>query len=354
MASISLTALRDLWEKSLPKSESKPEPRPVPPPAEALLQKLHLDLKSGPETCSGTLEVDVIPLQDGWHRLKLAQGTLSLRPTETNPLIEAAPDGYSLLTQANERVSGKIEAHVPPFLEWTPDSPLKISLSPAASRSITITGLPPHEKLLVNGRSLEVSDNGTLRLLPLLAEDCLIVTRLTKQAQPTFTSQAVVTQLTCQQRLVMDGGCLTTTHLSVRHHTEFELALQLPPEAEVLQCLVAGKPSNTTTEKGILTLQLSLSAREADLTKIELSCFSKLSPFSGGTGKVQLQTPASALFHESLEWNIELPNGLKLASLNTNTEAAQKVQGMGRISLKRSLWRNDPPTAEIFYQPANP
>ena len=256
--------------------------------------------------------------------------------------------------QEKQRISAKMEASVPPFHEWTEDSPLKLDLAPAASRVITLSGLPPNEPVLINSKRRIIDDSGTLRLMPSGDDSAVVISRLTQVAQPTVESQAIVTQMTCQQRLVIDGGCLTNTSLSVRHHTEFDLSLKLPPEADVLQCLVAGKPVSNIIDNDTLKLHLKLEDRQSDITKVDISFFSKLAPFATSTGRLPLQTPASTLFHENLEWSIELPSGLTLASLNTNTEAAQKVQGMNRISLKRALWRNDPPKAEIFYQPENP
>lgn len=67
---------------------------------------------------------------------------------------------------------------------------------------------------------------------------------------------------------------------------------------------------------------------------------------------MRLGLPHTPLFHERLEWTLELPASLETSGLNSNADATKPVQGAHTIALKREFWKTDPVTAEILYVPA--
>lgn len=352
-----LTELRELWEHS---RQAPATPAPHPPPVGALITELVLDLSLEPGRSRGTVTASVRTLAPDWQRVELFGGDLGVDQVTGEAAVDLTDDGYGVLLHQVGTTAVELAVTAPGVEAWQPETPVLLTMAPGTARKVRIHHIPPGHRLSLGDQYASPDAKGTatftlggrdssLKLAVTKAED-----RPPARTESVALAQAVIPSLVCHQRLVMDGGLLTTIAMEVRHRQDTVLALTLPPGADLLQCAVAGTPAQPKTRDQGIELTLAGAAAATGTTRLELAYFTKLPPLSPAGGTLQLALPHSPLFHERLEWTLDLPECVQTTSLRSNAEAAKPIQGARSISLKREFWKADPVTAELHYAGARP
>ena len=347
-----LAELRNLWEKSQPERQ---EPMPQPPPVTALVTELVLELRLEAAQSRGTAIAHVRTLVPDWQRVPLFGGEVGVAAVTGPTVVDMAGDGYGLLLHETGATTAEMTA--PGIGAWRPETPVALTLAPGTARRIVLHQVPKDHRVSIGDRLVSPDGNGDVNITLGVGETRLQLALVKGDSRPEredtlALAQAVVASFTCHQRLVMNDGVLTDVVMVVRHHSDITLALALPAGADLLQFAVAGKPAQPHNRSGGIDLTLARSDAAEECTKLGFSYFTKLPPLNPAGGTVRLGLPHTPLFHERLEWTLELPASLESSGLNSNADAAKPVQGAHAIALKREFWKADPVTAEIFYVPA--
>lgn len=349
-----LADLQILWEKSQPVQKER---APQPPPVTALVTELVLEIRLDSAQSRGTATAHVRTLVPDWQRVPLFGGDVGVVAVTCPAVVDMAGDCYGLLLHETGATTAEMTVTAPGLGAWRPETPVTLTLAPGTARRIVLHQVPKDHHVSIGNRLVSPDANGDATIILGVGETTLKLALVKAYNRPErevmlALAQAVVASFTCHQRLVVDGGVLTEVVMVVRHHSDITLALALPAGADLLQCAVAGKPAQPRSREGGIDLTLNGANAAADGTKLELSYFTKLPPLNPAGGTVRLGLPHTPLFHERLEWTLELPASLETSGLNSNAAAAKPVQGAHTIALKREFWKADPVTAEIFYIPA--
>ena len=349
-----LSELRALWEKSLP-APPVATPKVPEPPVKSVVSELALDLTFGEDACRGTLSAQIQSFTAEWQRVALIGGDLAVETVKGQNAVEVFNERYGVLLQQAAVCSLELAVALPPASSWTAESPVVLNLESAACRRVLLHGVPDGYQIQYGERRLQPTESGELSVPIRLTDSAVSLALVPRDTKATPSSglqlaQAVVPTFVCKQRLVMDGGLLSQASLSVRHQGKTTLSVALPVGADLLQCTVDGLPARPNrTEKGI-DLDLPEAADAAAGSKLELAYFTKLLPLSPSGGSLNLELPHTDLFHELLEWEVTLPEGLQSSGLKSNATPVKPVQAAQTISLKREFWKSDPVSAEVFYE----
>lgn len=350
-----LSELQKLWEKTQPKPPSQPV-RPVVP---AVLQELTLELALHPVRCRGVAKVKATSFSQDWQRLPLFGGALTVESLPAEAAVDVDKAGYGLLLQATGAQSLELDISLPGTAEWKEDDSQVIELPAATTRRILFRDVPKGMAVVVGETTHLPTASGEV-VISLKPAETDVAPRLVKAAEPGASptgiqlAQVTVPLLTCQQRLVLDGGLLTSATFEFRHQSGTSVVLTLPPGADLLQCALNGAATRPVRRENDIEVMLAEVQPEGTGSKLELTYFTKLPPLTAASGSLTLALPGTPLFHERLDWTITLPEGIAATAMNSNAESAKAVQGSRELTLRREFWKGDPVTAEIFYQKRQP
>lgn len=350
-----LTDLHELWEKARPRPAAVP-PAPVVP---GLLQEMTLELTLDATRCRGTAMVKALAFAAEWQRLPLFGGALAVEAIADEAAVNVDKEGYGLLLQAAGPQTVELTISLPGTETWKEEEPVVVKLAPATTRRLQLRGVPKGMAIAVGEKIHTPGAAGEVSLSP-APGDTELALRLVKATEPGASAagiqlaQVTVPLLVCKQRLVTDGGLLTTAEFSFRHQPGMPVLIALPPAADLLQCVLNGVATRPVRRENEIELTLDAAPPEQDGSRLELTYFTKLAAMNAATGSLTLSLPGTVLFHERLDWTITLPEGLAATALNSNAESAKAVQGARELALKREFWKGDPVSAEIFYQKRQP
>jgi len=349
LATVPVTQLYELWEKSRP----APVVRPPVPPTPVALAVLRLEITLGAERSAGKLTAHVSNLTQDWQRVSLLGGEVGIEAAEGAAILDLDHVGYGVLLEPGQREQDITAAvSLPGQSKWTAEKPLKLKVAPGVCRNFELLALPKQSVLVANERRLAPDADGKVSFT-LAADESELDLGLVLHRNPEdaviLPSQALISSMTCQQRLVMDGGLLTTLTLAVRHQGGFTLPMTLPPSADVLQSSVVGKPVQPTRKADVVEFTIPTAEAGQQSSAIELCYFTKLAALTATPGTVTVGLPHTSLFHEKLEWTLALPEQIQATGFKSNAEPTKPIQGAQILELKREFWKADPVTAEVFY-----
>jgi hypothetical protein len=168
-------------------------------------------------------------------------------------------------------------------------------------------------------------------------------------------AEAIITEAKCQLRLVADGSQQTTVAYTIKHRAPLAWTLELPPEVEILSCIVAGQEARPIQrDKG--TIEFSLPApRDAakGQTQVALVYAAKAKALDPVSGQIALELPRTPLFIERLDWFIAIPAALEVTAAEGNVAIAAPAEASAEtntITLRKDLCRAERPGVELFYQ----
>jgi len=350
-----LEDLKALWERA----QVRPARDAEPPPLRALLQKLELEVQLHPERCTGVARVVARSLVEGWQEVELFGGDLSIDSTEDEALLKASPECYVLMMEKPGARTLEFAVSMPGTNHWSDGVNPKIHLPQATVRNVVFKNIPAGFALLNGDKHSASGGSGEARLaLPALVKSLDLRLESLNPKVPGAAAmelaQVTVPLLKCSQRLVMDGGLLTTAEFSFRHRAMANLTLTLPPGADILQCALEGSAVKPSLRENEIDITLSGTTGEEVTSRLQLSYFTKLEPLNQTSGRITLSLPGTALFHERMDWAISLPDGMAATALESNADSPAAVQGAQEIALRREFWRGGPVTAEVFYQKQKP
>ena len=348
-ATVPVAQLYELWEKSRPSPVVKPPVPPIP----VALEVLRLEITLGADRSSGKLTAKVSNLTQDWQRVALVGGEIGIEAAEGGSILDLDTVGYGVLLEPGQREQDITAAvSLPGLAKWTADKPLKLKLASGVCRNVELLALPKLSVLVANERRLTADAEGKASFT-LGADETELHLALVQASAGgeavILPSQALISSMTCQQRLVMDGGLLTTLTLAVRHQGGFILPITLPASADILQSSVVGKPVQPTRKADVVEFTIPAAEAGQQSSSVELCYFTKLPVLTATPGTATITLPHSPLFHEKLEWTLTLPEQLQATGLKSQAEPTKPVQGAQILEFKREFWKADPVTAEVFY-----
>jgi hypothetical protein len=163
------------------------------------------------------------------------------------------------------------------------------------------------------------------------------------------TPDAVVGSARFAMRLVADGALLGEGTVVVRHEGPFAWRVELPAGSSLLSCSVNGAPVEPLDRGGgVIEFALGAAGPKSS-SEVRLAFIGRRAAFHPVSGQVEVELPRTDLLAHSIDWEIALPEGYRLAALDGNL-AGVAGSKPGLVALRKELCQGERPSARLFYE----
>jgi hypothetical protein len=333
-----------------------PHPPPKPPPVPVALAATSCvaDLTPGKESLA--VEFQFENLTGAWELVPLVRagtGAAICEPPEARFVTQEGQ--ICAVTENAGRGNAKL------VFPLRGQEPLGLAFLPCAVLALEI-------KNAGDGRSLLLRREGGEAILaregivPLPADGGEIRFSLEDGSTPppqgtetlAITDDAIMSSAEYATIVAPDGALLTEGVIKVRLDQPAALPLVLPDGARLLSCRVAGRPLRPALKEKRLDIPLQ-SSREGAEVEVCISYTEARPALAAAEGEIEIALPQSGWFAREVLWSVKFPPGLQTTHQGNVEPAAQSAPvSPDTLHLKKSLCRDDRPSARITYRRQSP
>ena len=330
--------------KSLIEAAKKPGP-PEPPVSFAILSAEY-NLVPGEATLSGSAAFEVRSFRPDALLIPLIADSVIISRIEPAEAAIVVKNGYyNLLVEGPKRQAvtlhldwrGKKDGETVSFLCGT---------NQAAKSNLNLAPVSEGVTVDVAG-AVQGSEAGKWHLGPGGRLEIRMARKPVGQAGTVVAMPAVVREANSAMRIVSDGTFFNATSWKIRHNTAVTWRLALGDGAQVVSCLVGGRPfAPVLIANNTIELLLPESGSE---TTVELAYTGKSAAFAPVRGEFSASLPKTDLLVERMDWALVLPSPYSPLAVEGNCDFFPG-DSKNDLRLRKELCRGEAPAVRVFYQ----
>lgn len=327
-----------------------PPPKPPPVPAALVATSCQADLTPGKETLA--VEFQYENFTGAWEIVPLVRSSTGAAACEP-PEARFVTQGGQICAVTENAGCGNAKLVFP----LRDEEPLGLAFLPCPVLSLDV-------KNATGGKSLVLRREGGEAILaregavPLPSDGGEIRFTLEHGSTPqpqgaetlASTDDAIMSSAEYATVVAPDGALLTEGVIKIHLDQPAALPLALPDDARLLSCRVAGRPLRPTLKDKRLEIPLQ-AAREGTDVEVCVAYTEARPALAAAEGEMEIALPQSPWFAREVLWSVKFPPGLQLTPLgNVETVQAPAPGSQDTLQLKKSLCRDDRPSARITYR----
>lgn len=195
----------------------------------------------------------------------------------------------------------------------------------------------------------------SIRLRWLEPQESSALAKSTKQpvqGTPARIDDATIRQANWSLHVEPEGSMLTQGVLEVDHSQTLDLLIEPAEGMRLLRCMIADQ-TTAPADLGHGRLLLQLPAASAGPSRVTLAFTSSGPAIDPLEGTLAVALPKLPLFIQSLQWNIELPDGYQAETHGNLVRLATPGARPNSLTLRKNLLRDECPETRVFYQRAS-
>lgn len=326
--------------------ESGKKPAPAEPPVPFAILSAEYRLAPGESSLSGAAAFEVASFRQGALLVPLIADSVVVSRIEPAEAAIVVKDGfYNLLVDGPKRQT--VTLHFDWKGKMDGDSlSFQCGISPAAVSELALSPVPEGASVDVAG-AVQEAKSGSWHLGALGRMEIRMAKKSGTQAGTVVAMPAVVREASSAMRIVSDGTFFNATTWKIRHNTAVTWKLSPGSGAQVVSCLVGGRPAAPVlTGNNTIEIRLPESASE---TTVELAYTGKSAAFAPVRGEFSVSLPVTDLLVERSDWSLILPTSYAPLAVEGNCEFFPGDQ-KNELRLRKELCRGEAPTVRVFYQ----
>jgi len=325
--------------------ERKKISAPEPPVAFAVLSARY-HLVPGPSSAEASVSFEVQSFGGQARLVPLIGDSVTVRKIEPGGVTVVRKDGfYNLLMAEAGRQTVTLEIGWP-GREQDGTVSFHCAVAPAVITEIRIAPLPEDIQAEVSGAVRDAKSG----IFHLGNRDALAIhfrKPLDKAPGEVVPMPPVVASADSQMRVVNDGTFFNATTWRIRHTTAFTWRVNPGPGAQVVSCLVDGRPVAPVLAAD-RAIEIRLPEKDSE-SRVEIAYTGKTSAFAPVRGDFSIALPSTDLLVERSDWKLLLPAAFAPVAVEGNTDFLPG-ESRNALRLRKDLCRGGAPAARVFYQ----
>jgi len=295
---------------------------------------------------SGTADFEVQTFRDGEQVVPLCSGKVIIEAVQPGDAVIVRADGnHALVVNGKRRIGVTLRFHVPLETDGAIQS-AGFGAAPAAVCSVKAAKVSGAYRFRLaggcqRGDTWYLSGADAIRM-ELTADD--------SSRTPALALPAIVSSAAATMRIVRDGALFNAMRWQVRHRKATDFELEMPADIQFVSFTVGGCPAQPAKIDGRhVTVHLPDPGSREDGTAVEFSYTARKPAIAPMRGELSLELPSTPALVEKSTWQLALPDGFELVSLQGNMQREGPSEP-GPLRLRKEITTGETPVVRLAYQ----